>query len=1263
MSTRKKIITWLFRILVVLIILIVVTMVLSPRLINLDLVRSSIRDRMSHDLGAEIKYRQMVLSYIPRPHVVIHRAEITIPDSFTIKIHRLKIYPKILPLLRGDLQVSSVRLKYADYFMKLPQISDTAPQPGETISFDTIVREITTAVKGLPGFKLPDLNLKVKYGNVNLVDPFGRKFKLRELHAGYHGSPDQVDFSIRCKSNLWEKIEVNGFLNPSDFKGRGKIQLSRFRPQTLLAYLMPNSALQITEARANLTIDFESQGAGKLTADFDGAIPVVELRHGGKKLAFKGSHIRGTFAVGDKAINARVTELEMDYPQLKATAMFAYDDDQHDIRLAINGSEIHVDSVRKMALALAGESEIVREIFNIVRGGHVPWISVEVQGHSMVELGMLDNIVIKARMTRGKIYIPGVELDLEDVYGDALIAGGILNGANLQARMGKTHGQNGTLKLGLNEAIAPFKLKIDVNADLTQLPPVLNRIVDDRDFHNELANISELQGSAVGILTLGDELENLKATVEVSKASLSARYKHIPYPLKLDGGHFVYDGDRITIENFNAAIGNSSLQQFSSAIDWTGTPSLDFNTKSATFHLNELYSWLLSFEMFRKRFEYIRSLEGDASVENLTIKGPLFSPIDWHFKTRGAVNRLIVTSDRLTKSLQVSKGQFSWQGTRIAFNDLNATLGRSSAMHITGDVNWAQTPIFSARSGPASVYLDDINPIIFSFTNIADALDPFKPLSGALAFNSLAIRCPVSEPTAGKLSFSSDVKQLTITSQRLPGPLRIDKGQISWNQTKFTITDIDASLGKSTLSQLSAGFDLGQRPSFEIQSKSVKLIAAEIHPWLSSFENFWSAARDFRAIAGILALHNLNLKGPIHQPSQWYYQVNADMQNLVLNADAFKEPVTVTHGAFDLTSEVSDDGPRKKVNIKNTNLTWGNNHLTLSGDMTLAEKDILLDSKISADGIDWVQIKSILDYIQQKKADPQSPSPDRQVLGTLKVYTEKFNYDSYSVQPLEAQISFKPDKVSIAIEQAVVCSINFRGLLNVHGQTLEIYLVPAATDQKLAPALACVTGQKETATGTFNLSGELLSKSKPEAFVQSLAGNLAFTAKEGRIYRFGLLAKILAILNVTEIYRGEVPDLTGKGFAYRSMTAHAQIKGGKLILQDSSIDGVSMGIACEGNIDFAEKKMDLTILVAPFKTVDRIVDFIPLVGHILGGKLISIPFKAKGDLKDPDIIPLPPMAVGSGVLGILERTLKLPITIIQPVFSGGKKKKDQKKPE
>jgi len=168
------------------------------------------------------------------------------------------------------------------------------------------------------------------------------------------------------------------------------------------------------------------------------------------------------------------------------------------------------------------------------------------------------------------------------------------------------------------------------------------------------------------------------------------------------------------------------------------------------------------------------------------------------------------------------------------------------------------------------------------------------------------------------------------------------------------------------------------------------------------------------------------------------------------------------------------------------------------------------------------------------------------------------------------------------------------------------------------------------------------------------------SADKGRIYRFGLLAKILALLNVTEIYRGEVPDLAGEGFAYNSMSAKAVFEDGKLIFDEGSIDSPSMGIAVEGHIDLVKKKMDLTVLVAPFKTVDRIVKHIPLVSNILGGKLVSIPFKAIGELGDPDVIPLSPTAVGSGLLGILQRTLELPITIIQPVLPGSKEDEEQK---
>jgi len=823
--------------------------------------------------------------------------------------------------------------------------------------------------------------------------------------------------------------------------------------------------------------------------------------------------------------------------------MFVFDENQNDIRLVINGSEINADAVRQMTLALAGESKMIRQIFDIVRGGHVPSMSFETGGPSMAEMGNLENIVIKGKMTRGKIFIPGAELNLEDVYGDALIANGVLNGDNIEARMGETRGQKGTLRLGLNEAIAPLKLKIGIDADLSQLPAVLHRIVKNPEFTDELARITDVKGSARGLLILGDDLRSLGATVQVSKAQLSARYDRLPFPINLAGDQFVYRGSRIAADRFDAAIGKSSFKQFSAAVDWQKKPFIDFKARSAALNLAEIHSWLLTFENYSDNLRLISSLAGNAAMGELSIKGPLFDPQDWNFDSRGTLETLTITSDQLPRALSIDRGQF------------------------------------------------------------------------ALSREALAL------------------------------------------------SGLDVSLGKSTISQLSANIRLTKGGTFDLQAPSVNLLAEEVYPWLAALKQLKPALEDFEVTSGRLTLHDLELSGPVHLPGQWHYQVSGGMQNLAVASDAFTSPVTVNKGAFKLTTAtgLTAGVPGKKIEFNSAQLTWGNSRLTMNGGVELQANDIFLDSTLTADIIDWRQIDRLLDYIKQREIRGVRGAGGGKLLGTLGVTTDTFIYDTYSVQPLRAQIAFKPQVLTINIEQASVCGIAIRGLADVYNDALEIYLVPSATDQDLAAALACFSGQKDVVTGAYNLNGEILSKGQPEAFGRLFAGNVTFAAQNGRIYRFGLLAKILSILNVTEIYRGQVPDLMGQGFAYHSMTVRAALKGDKLIMQECSIDGVSMGIACEGNIDLMKKEMDLIVLVAPFKTADRIVDIIPLVGHVLGGKLISIPFQAKGALQDPNVIPLTPKAVGTEVLGILERTLKLPITIIQPILPGSEAKQNDKK--
>jgi len=1143
MSKPWKILRWLIKGLVLMVIVVVAVMILAASLINLEAIRLDIVARISRSLGGKIQYRAMELAYFPRPHALIHTTEIVLPDSFTIKIHRLKIYPKILPLFKGKLEFADVTLEYPDYFMKLPPVMAGSDVTDKILSVEDTINYLTTTVRALPQFHLPEVNLKIKYGRANLVDPSGYRYKLREINADYERHPTKLKFAVESKSNLWQRAVVSGSLDPSSFKGRARVELSQFDPRALYAYLFPRVGLKLADARADLAIDFKSEGTGRIRVDVTGKIPVFELRRGEKQLVLKGSTIGGSVRIGGDKTEVILNRLGFEDPRLTVAGSFSFDEPQQDIQLTIRGSQIDVASTRAAALVLAGDKNTIQNVFEIIRGGQVPWMTVTSRVSAISDLAEFENIVIQGQMTQGKIFIPVARLDLEEVIGDATISKGVLRGKNLRARMGNSRGQNGTIKIGLTQKAIPFGLNIPVQADLSQLPPVLGRIVKDQNFLRELGHIDEFTGTAEGVLKLGENLANLKATVEVSKVDLSARYAPIPHPIKIDGGRFRYEGSRIELQDFNVKIGNSTLSALSSVIDWTQTADFKAASKTAAFDMNELISYLGSFDALKKSLKDVASVRGNISVQPLNIDGPLFNPQKWRFQTQGIIDNLVVTS------------------------------------------------------------------------------------------------------------------------QKLPTPLQIRRGDFSWYDTQLSVNGIQASLGQSTLSGLSAGIDWGIASAFEVQAASLELVTDEIIPWLSTFQKFQPVLKKISASGGTIGCDDLNLKGPPGQPALWQYQFTCKMQNLVLKSPVDANPAlitTVTSGAFTVHSETVSGAAGSQIDLATANLIWGENHLQLSGKTHVSKKDIVLDMSVSADAIAWSQLKRLLESENESHTKPLAPGWQEHLRGRLRVHSGGFTYETYTIQNLEAEVSFLPDEINIAVARAILCNIALRGVVNISGQTMDIYFIPTAADESLSLALFCLTDKEGLATGQFDFNGELKAKTTADDWPRSLGGRLEFAAKEGRIYRFGLLAKILAILNVTEIYRGEIPDLTGEGFAYRSMKVSANIQAGKIVMQECAIDGASMGIACEGSIDIPQKKMNLTILVAPFKTADRIVEYIPLVSEILGGKLISIPFRAKGDLEDPDVIPLPPKAVGSGVLGILERTLKLPITIIQPVLPKGKNGKTDK---
>jgi uncharacterized protein YhdP len=123
-----------------------------------------------------------------------------------------------------------------------------------------------------------------------------------------------------------------------------------------------------------------------------------------------------------------------------------------------------------------------------------------------------------------------------------------------------------------------------------------------------------------------------------------------------------------------------------------------------------------------------------------------------------------------------------------------------------------------------------------------------------------------------------------------------------------------------------------------------------------------------------------------------------------------------------------------------------------------------------------------------------------------------------------------------------------------------------------------------------------------------------------------------------------------KGAGYDSVKVKGDLQSGKFMIKEMVLEAPWMKMVSQGNIDLINKDIDFTLILAPLRTVDKIVSHIPIAGNILGDDFISIPVRVRGDWNDPTIIPLPPSAVGQGLLNITKRTLTFPFKLIQPVM-------------
>ncbi|MBE7415187.1 MAG: AsmA-like C-terminal domain-containing protein [Deltaproteobacteria bacterium] len=167
-----------------------------------------------------------------------------------------------------------------------------------------------------------------------------------------------------------------------------------------------------------------------------------------------------------------------------------------------------------------------------------------------------------------------------------------------------------------------------------------------------------------------------------------------------------------------------------------------------------------------------------------------------------------------------------------------------------------------------------------------------------------------------------------------------------------------------------------------------------------------------------------------------------------------------------------------------------------------------------------------------------------------------------------------------------------------------------------------------------------------EPFRQGLNGYAALSTGGGRLWRFGFISDIFAIVNILTI--DEL--LRGSGLPHRGIEGRFTMTDGVISTDDLFLDSNVMRMSAVGEINTPALAIDATIALHPFVTLDRLISNIPLAGWVITGdndSAVSLYFEMEGDLRKPSVTPLPVKSIRRNVFGIIERLLRAPFRLFE----------------
>src|SRR4030043_1371075 len=739
-------------------------------------------------------------------------------------------------------------------------------------------------------------------------------------------------------------------------------------------------------------------------------------------------------------------------------------------------------------------------------------------------------------------------------------------------------------------------------------------------------------------------------------------------------GQLLFQKGHLYLKEVEGRIFHSTLEKIKGTFyELLHVPTLQMECQGK-FDLTDLPSLLKTEgfpEEFSRAFSSIHILSGKAQY-SLSAKGVLKPPIRFQHQGTYRLQKTRFTHQHIPFPVQIGEGRVELSDKELQWSEAKVEFGHSALMMNGFWKHGEKDPPFEILARGRM----DLKNLFALFQSslfpekVRSKTNGFEVLSGT---GQIAFKGKTLSGTS-HFSYEGEVfpREASLLQKGNPIPLVFKEGGISFSnsgmgflktkiQTGSSFLTLDGFLKEGKVSLSTRGYiDLKQMLS---------LIKSPLFP-----DKIRSQVEEIQEVNGTAEVR-LKWLGQMENWIDTLREGNIRWKGVNLRHREIPVPLSQMEGSLSIAPEkIRFDELRGKV---------GDSPVTVSGTLfrgspspvasqnvgkgsSLAESGRKLSFQISSPELD-------LDPFFPKK-EGTSPTSYEKIRDWLsnwsfdgKVEIDKGNYRSLRYQNLKGEMKTIDGTLFIRPFQFKSDEGDFwgEGWIKPTEKGIRFEIKPRISNMEAKAFIRTIFQKEEEEKGMLpgrahidkvELRGE---GEDPQKMKESLNGSLRFEIENGMIERFNILSKVFSILNVSQWFKGRLPDLKKKGLPYHNMMATIYVKDGIASTDDFLVDSDAIKITLMGKGDLGKNLIDARIGIHPLVTIDTILSNVPIAGYILTGKdkaFISYFYQVKGNRDDPKIEAIPFKSIEEPSWGIIKRLLLTPLRPFQKNSSSPKEK-------